>query len=390
MLKSACSSAMMGMGVTMYDLGVMTTPCVAYLASHLGVDFGIMISASHNKFSDNGIKFFDDNGYKLADEIEAEIEAEFDSFPELAKGKDIGKLVFDHNRGQTAYKEYLNNTVPNDLEGLKICVDPANGAAYQLGPSALRQAGAEVTVINDSPNGTNINDKAGSTHPERLQAIVKTGGFDLGISYDGDADRCIAVDENGEIINGDQIMGILALDKFKRGTLNKDTLVLTVMSNLGLRLALEKLGIKYEVTGVGDRYVLEKMLEQGYNLGGEQSGHIINLDHSTTGDGILTSLMLAAALIESGKTASELASQFPQLPQSLINVEDVNKKKLEGNLVIQDAIVDFERVLGHDGRVLLRASGTENLVRVMVEASTDDLALSIAKKLSSVVKSELT
>ena len=350
-LASALSAGMSAGGFDVIDAGIIPTPGVAYLTSVLNVEMGAVISASHNPMPDNGIKFFARGGFKLPDQKEDDIEAV--------------------------------------LKGLKIVADCANGATSVVAPEALRRAGADVIVINASPDGYNINKNAGSTHPEQLQAMVKATDAVMGVAFDGDADRCLAVDEDGNMINGDQIMGILARAKQREGKLNHDTLVVTVMSNLGLKLALKDMGIKTVETGVGDRYVLEEMLKGDYSLGGEQSGHVINREFATTGDGTLTALTLCNEVVKSGKSLKELAADFPQLPQTLINVPNVDKKAASTNKRIQEAVAHEEQLLGDSGRVLLRPSGTEPLVRVMAEAATQAYADEVCTRLAKIVAEEL-
>jgi len=399
MLLQAINSGISSAGVDVVDVGIITTPGVAYLTSKLNVDFGVIISASHNAYYDNGIKFVNHQGFKLPDATEDKIADKMNHLNLPIKDK-IGHITQSRRSGVDNYIEYLTSIIHNKFasdpkraqkpfHGLKIVLDPGNGAAFYIAPKVLRELGAEVITINDSPTGTNINLDSGSTHPETMCLLTKTSKSDLGIAYDGDADRCIACDKNGNLVNGDQIMGILAQAKKNNGTLNQDTLVLTVMSNLGLLQSLEKIGINYVTTGVGDRYVLEEMQKSGFNLGGEQSGHIINLDYSTTGDGILSSLLLAEQIIKQKKSLKELAAQFPQFPQVLINIPNVDKQGLAENKVIKQKIKDVEKVLGSDGRVLIRPSGTEPLIRVMVEAKTQEQAKSIADILSKTIKKEL-
>ena len=358
-LASALSAGMSAGGFDVIDAGIIPTPGVAYLTSVLNVEMGAVISASHNPMPDNGIKFF-------------------------ARGN----LYIDHLVSTIAP---LNDdqTQPKPLKGLKIVADCANGATSVVAPEALRRAGADVIVINASPDGYNINKNAGSTHPEQLQAMVKATDAVMGVAFDGDADRCLAVDEDGNMINGDQIMGILARAKQREGKLNHDTLVVTVMSNLGLKLALKDMGIKTVETGVGDRYVLEEMLKGDYSLGGEQSGHVINREFATTGDGTLTALILCNEVVKSGKSLKELAADFPQLPQTLINVPNVDKKAAAANKRIQEAVAHEEQLLGDSGRVLLRPSGTEPLVRVMAEAATQAYADEVCTRLAKIVAEEL-
>ena len=370
-LASALSAGMAAGGFDVIDAGIIPTPGIAFLTSVLNVEMGAVISASHNPMPDNGIKFF-------------------------ARG--VGRVSHDQTTATNLYIDHLvatiaplndDKTQPKPLKGLKIVADCANGATSVVAPEALRRAGADVIVINASPDGYNINKNAGSTHPEQLQAMVKATDAVMGVAFDGDADRCLAVDEDGNMINGDQIMGILARAKQREGKLNHDTLVVTVMSNLGLKLALKDMGIKTVETAVGDRYVLEEMLKGDYSLGGEQSGHVINREFATTGDGTLTALTLCNEVVKSGKSLKELAADFPQLPQTLINVPNVDKKAASTNKRIQDAVAREEELLGDTGRVLLRPSGTEPLVRVMAEAATQAYADEVCTRLAKIVAEEL-
>jgi phosphoglucosamine mutase len=342
-----------------------------------------MISASHNPASDNGIKFFDRTGSKLADQIEAKIESVLGKTIESANG--AGKVIEDLG-AKESYIQNLLKSLDGNLSGLKVVVDCANGAASFVAPELLKRAGAEVIAISASPNGLNINDNCGSTHLENLIAKVRSEGADIGIAHDGDADRVLAIDDKGSVIDGDFILGILAQDM----QLPTKTVVGTVMTNLGLIKALEEKGIKFIATAVGDRYVLEEMLAGGHLLGGEQSGHIIMSQYANTGDGLLTALQLISKLKKSGKSASELASFMKRYPQVLINVSGVAKEKLSSNQVIAKAVVDVQQKLGDKGRVLLRASGTEALIRVMIEAQELSLAQELASELATLVKSELS
>ncbi|KFF31451.1 phosphoglucosamine mutase [Bifidobacterium bombi] len=397
-LSSALAAGMSAGGFDVIDAGIIPTPGVAYLTSVLNVDMGAVISASHNPMPDNGIKFFARGGYKLPDAKEDEIEAVLGADWPRPTGAGVGRVSRDMNSATNMYIDHLvssiapiapDKTQPKPLKGLKIVADCANGATSVVAPEALRRAGAEVLVINASPDGYNINQKAGSTHPEQLQAMVKATDAVMGVAFDGDADRCLAVDEDGTMVNGDQVMGILARAKKREGKLNHDTLVVTVMSNLGLKLALRDMGIDTVETAVGDRYVLEEMLRGDYSLGGEQSGHVINREFATTGDGTLTALTLCMEVVKSGKSLKELAADFPQLPQSLINVPDVDKKAAATNAKVQAAVEREEKMLGATGRVLLRASGTEPLVRVMTEAETQSQADEVCERLAAVVAQEL-
>ncbi|MER6737054.1 phosphoglucosamine mutase [Streptomyces puniciscabiei] len=392
-LEAAVVAGLASAGVDVLRVGVLPTPAVAHLTGALGADLGVMLSASHNAMPDNGIKFFARGGHKLADELEDRIEAVYDSHRhgepwERPTGAGVGR-VRSYDEGFENYVVHLLSVLPNRLDGLKIVLDEAHGAASGVSPEAFSRAGAEVITIGAEPDGLNINDGCGSTHLDRLKAAVVEHGADLGIAHDGDADRCLAVDHTGEEVDGDQILSVLALAMRERSALRADTVVATVMSNLGFKLAMEKAGINLVQTAVGDRYVLEEMKEHGYALGGEQSGHVIILDHATTGDGTLTGLLLAARVAETGRSLRELASVMERLPQVLINVPDVDKSRVKTSADLAAAVAEAERELGETGRVLLRPSGTEPLVRVMVEAADIDQARSVAGRLADAVKSAL-
>jgi len=394
-LGAAVSSGLAAAGVDVTNLGVIPTPGLAYLVADLDVDLGVMISASHNAMPDNGIKFFQRGGYKLDDAIEDRVEARLAEEWEHPTGADVGRIRNDSGSALERYIEHLIGTIGTTvdhrpLEGLRIAVDAANGAASVVGPEALRKAGADVVVLNASPDGRNINKKAGSTHPEQLQAVVKAAEADFGVAFDGDADRCLAVDHEGNLVNGDEILGILAQSMKRNGHLPNDTLVVTVMSNLGLLHAMRDAGINVVQTGVGDRYVLEEMRANGHGIGGEQSGHIIFAEYATTGDGVLTALQLANEVRRSGKKLAELAAEIPRLPQALVNVPNVDKVGAETNEAVLAAVAAAEALLGDTGRVLLRASGTEPLVRVMVEASSQEQADGVASSLAKVVRDNLS
>ena len=391
LLDHAIAAGLASAGMDVVRVGVVTTPTVAFMTAEgdgQPFELGIMISASHNPMPDNGIKFFAKGGYKLDDEVEDQISelVGVESLPPV--GEDVGWVHRVVKQAEQAYVDHLVAAVGTDLSGLKIAMDCANGAAHKLGPAALRAAGAEVEVINASPDGLNINANAGSTHPEQLQAMTVAVGADFGVAYDGDADRCLAVDHAGNLIDGDKIMGALAISMKDAGTLVDDTLVVTVMSNLGLQLAMQAAGIATVVTAVGDRYVLEAMRERGYNLGGEQSGHVIAADHATTGDGILSSMLIARMVQQSGKSLAELTAPISRLPQTLVNVSGVDRTRTD-DPTLQAAVARAESELGKTGRVLLRASGTEPLVRVMVEAPNQADADRIAAELAEVVQAEL-
>ncbi|WP_433451942.1 phosphoglucosamine mutase [Streptomyces sp. CA-142005] len=392
-LEAAVVAGLASAGVDVLRVGVLPTPAVAHLTGALGADLGVMLSASHNAMPDNGIKFFARGGHKLADELEDRIEAVYDSHRhgepwERPTGAGVGR-VRSYDEGFEQYVGHLLSVLPNRLDGLRIVLDEAHGAASGVSPEAFARAGAQVVTIGAEPDGLNINDGCGSTHLDQLKAAVVEHGADLGIAHDGDADRCLAVDHTGEEVDGDQILSVLALSMRERSALRADTVVATVMSNLGFKLAMEKAGIRLIQTAVGDRYVLEEMKEHGYALGGEQSGHVIILDHATTGDGTLTGLLLAARVAETGRTLRELASVMERLPQVLINVPDVDKSRVRTSAELAAAVTEAERELGETGRVLLRPSGTEPLVRVMVEAADIDQARSVAGRLADAVKSAL-
>ncbi|MBF1677395.1 MAG: phosphoglucosamine mutase [Scardovia wiggsiae] len=397
-LAAALSAGMSSAGFDVLDVGIIPTPGVAYLTSVLNVEMGAVISASHNPMPDNGIKFFARGGFKLPDAKEDEIESIMGSDWQRPTGAGVGRISHDITTATNMYIDHLVDTIapadkggtrPQPLRGLRIVADCANGATSVVAPEALRRTGADVVVINASPDGYNINDHAGSTHPEQLQAMVRASGAQMGVAFDGDADRCLAVDEDGTMVNGDQIMGILARAYKREGKLSHDTLVITVMSNLGLILALKDMGIKIVQTNVGDRYVLEEMLRGDYTLGGEQSGHVINREFATTGDGTLTALRLCYEVMDSGRSLKDLAADFPQLPQQLINVPNVDKLSAGINAKVQEAVCREEKLLADTGRVLLRPSGTEPLVRVMVEAATQEQADEVCRRLADVVASEL-
>ena len=387
-LSAAISAGLSSSGVDVFDAGVLPTPAVAFLTADLDADFGVMISASHNPAPDNGIKFFSRGGHKLPDQTEDQIEASLDVSPLSPVGAEIGH-VQRFADAEDRYLVHLLGTLPNTLKGLSVVVDCANGAASAVSPEAFKDAGANVIVIGNDPDGYNINLGCGSTHLSALQAAVLEHKADMGIAHDGDADRTLAVDHTGAIVDGDQIMAILALAAKDRGDLARNTLVATVMSNLGLRIAMKQAGIEMIETKVGDRYVLEQIREGGYTLGGEQSGHLIFSRFATTGDGILTGLQLGAQMASTGKSLKELASAMKVYPQVLINVSGVNKDGVDSNIELQKVVKEAERELGDNGRVLLRASGTEALVRVMVEASESGAAQSWAERIARVVEREL-
>jgi phosphoglucosamine mutase len=387
-LAAAISAGLASSGVDVFDAGVIPTPATSFLTADLDADFGVMISASHNPAPDNGIKFFSRGGHKLDDAVEDAIEAALSAKPLTPIGAEIGH-VKEFADAKKRYLIHLQGTLSNSLEGIKVVVDCANGAASDLAPKAFEDAGAEVVVIGNEPDGYNINLGCGSTHLGALQAAVVEHGADVGIAHDGDADRTLAVDANGVIVDGDQIMAILAVAAKARGDLSRNTLVATVMSNLGLKIAMKQAGIEMIETKVGDRYVLEVIREGGYTLGGEQSGHVIFARHATTGDGILTGLQLLAQMSATGKSLQELASAMTVYPQVLINVPEVDKTKVESDQELQKVVQEAKTELGETGRVLLRASGTEPLVRVMVEAQDAGTAQSWAERIARVVEKQL-
>ena len=386
-ISAAISAGLASSGVDVFDAGVVPTPAAAYLTADLDADFGVMISASHNSAPDNGIKFFARGGHKLQDSVEDLIERAIGQALSPI-GSEVGRVTRFAD-AEDRYLVHLLGTLPNRLDGLKVVIDCANGAASAISPQIFADAGAKVIVIGNDPDGNNINSGCGSTHLSALQAAVLTNKADLGIAHDGDADRCLAVDHTGAIVDGDHIMTILALSLRESGRLARETLVTTVMSNLGLKVAMRGAGINIIETAVGDRYVLEAMREGGYSLGGEQSGHIIFAQYATTGDGVLTGLHLAAKVASSGQTLRELAAVMPNYPQVLINVPGVDKSRVKLDPELNDLVAQAEAELGDSGRVLLRASGTEALVRVMVEASDLGTAQSWAERISVAVERRL-
>ena len=387
-LAAAISAGLASSGVDVFDAGVIPTPATSFLTADLDADFGVMISASHNPAPDNGIKFFSRGGHKLDDAVEDAIEKALSAKPLTPIGAEIGH-VKTFADAKSRYLVHLQGTLPNSLSGIKVVVDCANGAASDIAPKAFKDAGAEVVVIGNEPDGYNINLGCGSTHLSALQAAVLEHGADVGIAHDGDADRTLAVDATGAIVDGDQIMAILAVAAKSRGDLSRNTLVATVMSNLGLKIAMKQAGIEMIETKVGDRYVLEVIREGGYTLGGEQSGHLIFARHATTGDGILTGLQLLAQMNSTGKSLQELASAMTVYPQVLINVPEVDKTKVDSDQELQKVVQEAKTELGETGRVLLRASGTEPLVRVMVEAQDVGTAQSWAERIARVVEKQL-
>lgn len=390
MLEAALTAGLCSMGAKVIPLGVIPTPAVAYLTRYYKADAGVVISASHNPYEYNGIKFFNSSGYKLSDEIENEIEAyilEEKTIEDLPTHSKIGYICENHSAIED-YVDFAVSTIDCRLDNLKVVIDCANGASYKTAFKALNKLGANVEAIHNTPDGKNINDMCGSTHMESLQAYVTSIGADLGIAFDGDADRMLAVDENGNLIDGDVLMAICADYMKKQGTLAKNTIVATIMSNLGLFIAGKELGINVESTKVGDRYVLERMLEGGFNIGGEQSGHIIFLDHNTTGDGLISALQFLAILKKTGKKASEAAKIVNILPQVLYNakVKIENKDKYMSNPEICAACKALEDEFSGNGRVLIRPSGTEPLVRVMIEGKDREYIDKKAKELSQMIE----
>jgi phosphoglucosamine mutase len=387
-ISAAVAAGLASSGVDVFDAGVLPTPATAYLTADLDADFGVMISASHNPAADNGIKFFARGGHKLADAIEDKIEAALKA-PKLAPlGGEVGHVARFAD-AEDRYLVHLLKSMPNRIDSITVVLDCANGAAAAVAPEVFKDAGARVVVIGNDPDGLNINLGYGSTHMSALQAAVLEHGAALGLAFDGDADRCLAVDHTGAIIDGDQIMAVLALSAKARGQLARNTLVATVMSNLGLRVAMSLAEIAMIETKVGDRYVLEEMRDGGYTLGGEQSGHIIFSRYATTGDGILTGLQLMAEMARVGKSLSELASVMTIFPQVLINVPGVDKTKVGKDKEIAALVAEAETELADTGRVLLRASGTEPLVRVMVEAADEGTAQSWAERIARLVEKRL-
>ena len=390
MLESALASGICAVGGDVIILGEAPTPAIAYLVRQKECTAGVVISASHNPYPDNGIKFFDGNGFKLPDAVEDEIEelcksSADDCLPRPTKG-DIGTIQY-HQEWVQEYVDFVVSTSAS-LEGLKVVYDGAHGAASYVGPTILRQLGAEVIAINVEPNGTNINDNAGSTHLEGLQAAVLREGAHVGIANDGDADRCLMVDEKGQVLDGDQIMLLCGLHLQEQGKLKDNMIVGTVMSNIGFHKAAEELGMKTCSTAVGDRYVLERMLAEGYSIGGEQSGHVIFLDYNSTGDGLLTAVQTLSIMKEKGKSLSELAGLMTKYPQLLVNVRVLTKAGWETNTAIQDAIREAEEELGSNGRILVRPSGTEPLIRVMAEGPNQEQLDELCHRIGDVIRIE--
>ncbi len=388
-IAAAVAAGFASSGVDVLDAGIIPTPAAAFLIQNIKADFGVVISASHNAAPDNGIKFFAAGGTKLPDEVEDRIEAALHNTKLAPTGVEVGRIRRFAD-AEDRYVVHLMSALPHRLEGLHVVLDCANGAASAISPEAFTLAGAKVTLIGADPDGYNINDGVGSTHLDVLAAAVLEHRADLGIAHDGDADRCLAVDHLGRVVDGDQIMAVLAVSMKERGLLVDDTLVATVMSNLGLRIAMAENGITLLQTAVGDRYVLEALNEKQLSLGGEQSGHVIMTSFATTGDGILTGLHLMAEMARTGRSLSDLVSVMTVYPQTMINVRGVDHHGLKSNSVISAAVTAAEQRLGDSGRVLLRPSGTEPLVRVMVEAENQDLAEEIAESLALIVQDQLT
>ncbi len=382
-LQSAICAGLASAGVDVIEVGVVPTPAVAFLTDQTGADLGVMLSASHNPMPDNGIKFFARGGVKLDDAIEDAIEAHLKITNNLPTGSGVGRIRSDHDLIEK-YLHHLNASITNSLEGIKVVIDGANGSASLVGPEALRRAGAQVVTIHCEPDGLNINEKCGSTHMEDLFAAVLAHGADVGIAHDGDADRCLAVDATGNFVDGDQILAILAVGRKERNELVGNTVVATVMSNLGFNIAMRENGIEVIAAAVGDRYVLEEMRNGGFTIGGEQSGHVVLSEFATTGDGALTALHLLSEMKRTGKSLAQIASLVTKLPQVLINVPNVDKSAVAKTVVV-DAVIKAEKELGETGRVLLRPSGTEPLIRVMVEAATAQQAQAVAQELAQVV-----
>jgi len=386
MLAAALTAGICSVGVDVYNAGVVPTPAVAYLVRKYGFSAGIMVSASHNSFGDNGIKFYNGQGYKLSDDIEDEIEAILGANVEQATGANIGR-VYESDTAVVDYAEFLKSTTKADLSGLKIALDCANGATYIAAPHMFGLLGADIDVIANMPDGVNINDNCGSTHVDALADHAKNGNFDLGFAFDGDGDRCFAIDENGDVLDGDMIMSIIGKHWKKKGLLAKDTIVATVMSNLGFFKDVEAAGVNAVQAKVGDRYVLEKMMADGYSLGGEQSGHIICLNHHTTGDGLLAAIVLASIVKETGKTLSQL-NTMQKMPQVLRNAKIANNMKdsVLANEAVKAEIATVEAKYDGNGRVLIRPSGTEPLVRVMIEGNDIDEITADAVRLAQMME----
>ncbi|MGQ5709251.1 phosphoglucosamine mutase [Lactobacillus sp. PSON] len=391
MLEYALISGLLSVGIEVLEVGVISTPGLSYLVRAQGADAGIQISASHNPVEDNGIKFFGSDGLKLSDAMEEEIEqlidADEDTLPRPS-AEGLG-VVTDFHEGSSKYLQFIKNTIPEDLSGIKVVIDGANGAASDLISRLFADCGVDFTTIATHPNGLNINDHVGATHTKKLQEEVVKQGAQLGLAFDGDADRCIAVDENGNEVDGDHIMYVIGTYLAEHGRLKKDTIVTTVMSNLGFTKALERKGLKNVRTQVGDRYVSEEMRANGYNLGGEQSGHVIMTDYHNTGDGMLTGLHLMLVMKKTGKSLSELLEDFKEYPQCLVNVPVKDKKSWKEHQAIVNVIKEVETDMGGDGRVLVRPSGTQDLLRVMAEGPTQEETDAYVDRIVKVVKEEM-
>ena len=386
MLDAAIAAGLASRGVDVVRVGVLPTPAIAFLTDDYGADLGVMISASHNPMPDNGIKFFAAGGRKLPDSVEDQIQSTMEQLSDDGPtGTKLGRIISESPYARDRYRKHLREAVPVDLSGLKVVVDAANGAASRVAIEAYREAGAEVVPIHNKPNAFNINEDCGSTHIDKTQEAVLEHGAHLGLAHDGDADRCLAVDAEGNVVDGDQIMAILAVGMKEENNLRFNTLVATVMSNLGLKLAMKEQGIEVRETKVGDRYVVEELIRGDYSLGGEQSGHIVLPEDCPTGDGILSGLSLMARMAKTGKSLKELASVMTVLPQTLINVPVSNKSKILDFPEVLTAIAEAEEELGESGRVLLRPSGTEELFRVMVEAAEAEQARKVAGRLAAIV-----
>lgn len=391
MLEGALVAGLLSIGAEVVRLGVISTPGVSYLTKVLGAQAGVMISASHNPVADNGIKFFGPDGFKLSDEQEEEIETIMD-LPEdnlpRPTGAKLGQVI-DYFEGGQKYLQYLKQTVDEDFAGIHVSLDCAHGATSSLATHLFADLEADLSTMGASPNGLNINEGVGSTHPEALAAFVKEKNADVGLAFDGDGDRLIAVDENGDIVDGDQIMYICAKYMKEHGKLKHGTVVSTVMSNLGFYKGLETHGVQSVQTAVGDRYVVEEMKKNGYNLGGEQSGHIIFLDYNTTGDGLLSGIQLVNIMKMTKKSLSELAGEMKKYPQKLVNIRVTDKYHVTDNAMVKAVIDEVEAEMNENGRILVRPSGTEPLVRVMAEASTEELCNSYVEKIANVVREEM-
>jgi len=390
MLEAALTAGICSAGADVIKVGIMPTPAVAYLTRFFNADAGVVISASHNPVEYNGIKFFNRDGYKLPDDMEDEIEALLEDPNQVIQsptGLDVGRVL--EKDGIRPYVDFIKSIADKNYNGLSIALDCANGAAYKVAPIIFEELGAKVHVINNQADGSNINVKCGSTHPEALCQFVKEVGADIGLAFDGDADRLIAVDEKGQIVDGDHVMAICGCYMKEKGLLKNNTVVATIMSNMGLEVALKKADIKMVRTKVGDRYVLEEMLRSGYNIGGEQSGHIIFLDHNTTGDGILTAVKLINVVVNEQKALSSLREIMTVYPQVTINVSVADKSKYDNNDNIKKTIEENQTLLGGSGRIVVRPSGTEPLIRVMVEGEEQDLINKVANNIARVIEEEL-